>query len=89
MKKKIAIFACTVALLLAFTVICFAEGEGGGEDLAWNLWDLLSFKNVNYLGIIGTLITTVVTFLKILGGGSNVGESIKNAIIGFLDFLRG
>lgn len=89
MKKKIAIFACTMALLLVFTVVCFAEGEGGDQDLAWNLWDLLSFKNVNYLGILGTLITTLVTFLKILGGGSNVGESIKNAIIGFLDFLRG
>lgn len=89
MKKKIAVFVCTAALMLTFSVVCFAEGESSGNgDVMWNLWQLLSLENVDYIGLLGTLLTTIVTFFKIIGGGSAIVENLKKTISVFLDFLK-
>lgn len=89
MKKKIAVFACIVALMFTFTVVSFAEGETSGNgDVMWNLWELLSSSNVDYLGIIGILITTVVTFIRMLGGSSNIVANLKHAFEVFFEFLK-
>lgn len=89
MKKKIAIFACVIALMLTFTVVSFAEGETTeNNDVMWNLWELLSSSNVDYLGIIGILITTVTTFIRMLGGSSNIIANLKHAFEVFFEFLK-
>lgn len=89
MKKKIAIFACVIALMFTFTVVSFAEGESSGSgDVMWNLWELLSSSNVDYLGILGILITTVTTVIRMFGGGSNIVANLKHAFEVFFEFLK-
>lgn len=89
MKKKLAVFACVIALMLTFTVVCFAEGESSGNgDVMWDLWDLLKLDLDGIISIIGTLVTTVVTVLKMIGGGAGIVENLKHAISVFLEFLK-
>lgn len=82
MKKKIAVALCVMTLLFTCTFAAAAEGEGGG-DVMWNLWQLLNLQNVNYLGIITMLLTTVVTFIRMFfanGGLQNLFAVLKDAI---------
>ncbi|MGN0635242.1 MAG: hypothetical protein ACI4I5_03380 [Acutalibacteraceae bacterium] len=89
MKKKLAVFACAIALMLTFTVVCFAEGESSGSgDVMWDLWGLLNLDLDGIISILGTLLTTVITFFKIIGGGSGIVENLKHAISVFLEFLK-
>ncbi len=68
MKKKLTIFALTVALMLTFSVIAFAEGEG--TEPAWNLWSLLNLSNLDLGNLISILIASFGTILRIFGLGA-------------------
>lgn len=68
MKKKLTIFALTVALMLTFSVIAFAEGEG--TEPAWNLWSLLNLSNLDLGRLFSILISSFTTLLRMIGLGA-------------------
>lgn len=90
MKKKLTVFAVTIALMTLFTVVAFAEGEadpGAGTEPLWNLWSLLDPSNLNLGRLIAILISTISTVVRVIGGAggfknmlSVLWNAVKNAI---------
>ena len=87
MKKKIAVFACTLALMSLCTVFAFAE-EGGADSSGtlWDLWALLNPENVNYLRVITILLTSIGTFFRMIGGNGGL-KSLLDLLLGALKNL--
>ena len=81
MKKKLLVFVCVAALLIVCTMAVAAE-DGEGEKL-WDFWGLLSASNVNYLGVIGMLITSLFTMLRMFNGLDGI-KSLFSALFGAL-----
>ena len=82
MKKKIAVLLCVLALIVVCTMAAAAEDSGG--DMIWDFWKLLSGSNVNYLGILGTLITSLVTMFRVISGT----DGLKNFFSWLLEALK-
>ena len=70
MKKKLTIFAVTVAMMLVFSVITFAEEGGAGSEPAWNLWSLLNLENLDLGRLFSILISTFATIFRVIGIGA-------------------
>ena len=87
MKKKIAVFACTALLMLGLSVFAFAEEGAADTSTLGDLMTLLNPENVNYLQVFVILITTVVTFLRMIFGAI-AGTGDRSMIQSLLEALK-
>ena len=86
-KKRIAVFACTVLLMLGLSIFAFAEEGAADTSTLGDLMSLLNPENVNYLRVFTILITTVVTFVRMFFGAL-IGTGDRNMIANLLQALK-
>lgn len=82
MKKRIlAVFTCVLTLLMLCTLFAFAEDAGDSEAI-WDFWSLLKLENLDVAQLLVILITTVVTFVRMISGGGlkELGAMLLQAI---------
>ena len=87
MKKKIAVFAWTVLLMLGLSIFVFAEDGAADTSTLGDLMTLLNPENVNYLQVFVILITTVITFLRMMFGAV-AGTGDRSMIQSLLEALK-